>query len=184
MIDVHIDTEGWATLTIDMPDRAANVWNAGSLDAFAAIVDRIATDDAIAGVVITSAKKTFLAGADLDSLLQGGLLLTGLDRGDAPLYRTHAVEILVEFLLVDLCQSPAQVPGAANYAVEHLPVQWVSLGDAALLAALAEEPVQDIARINLGWDGWRGRAVAAIRVVPFVQARLIFLPWLGHRRQL
>ena len=58
-------------LTIDMPGQTANTMNAVYRDAMASIVTRLnAEKDTIAGVVITSAKKTFFAGGDLNELIQ------------------------------------------------------------------------------------------------------------------
>lgn len=59
---------GIGTLTMDMPDRSANVWNQDSLDAFSAMLDRIEAEEGLKGLIIASAKKTFLAGADLDAV--------------------------------------------------------------------------------------------------------------------
>ena len=56
---------GIANLIMDMPDRAANVWNQESLDAFAARLDEVIADEAIGGLIISSAKSSFLAGGDL-----------------------------------------------------------------------------------------------------------------------
>jgi len=68
MFDVQIDDAGFATIIFDMPDRAANVWNQSSLGAFSELLDRLETDESIKGAVITSAKKTFIAGADLEDI--------------------------------------------------------------------------------------------------------------------
>ena len=53
-------------LTLDMPGQSANTMNAAYREAMAATVARLEADkDEIAGVIITSAKKTFFAGGDL-----------------------------------------------------------------------------------------------------------------------
>ncbi|MCA9970949.1 MAG: enoyl-CoA hydratase/isomerase family protein [Anaerolineales bacterium] len=57
------------TLTLDMPGRSANVINAEFGAALTAAVARLAAEPDLAGVIITSAKKTFLAGGDLEWLL-------------------------------------------------------------------------------------------------------------------
>ncbi|WP_460134698.1 3-hydroxyacyl-CoA dehydrogenase NAD-binding domain-containing protein [Pseudomonas sp. S1_E04] len=58
-------------LTLDMPGQSANTMNAAYREAMAATVARLeAEKDDIAGVVITSAKKTFFAGGDLNELIQ------------------------------------------------------------------------------------------------------------------
>lgn len=60
-------------LTIDMPGQSANTMNAVYRDAMATCVARlVAEKDAIAGVIITSAKKTFFAGGDLNELIKVG----------------------------------------------------------------------------------------------------------------
>nr|WP_279322462.1 enoyl-CoA hydratase-related protein [Rhodothermus marinus] len=61
------DAEGIVTLTMDMPGRSANVINEALAEALAAALDRLEQEkDAISGVILTSAKPTFLAGADLE----------------------------------------------------------------------------------------------------------------------
>jgi 3-hydroxyacyl-CoA dehydrogenase / enoyl-CoA hydratase / 3-hydroxybutyryl-CoA epimerase len=58
-------------LTLDMPGQSANTMNAVYREAMAATVTRLqAEKDEIAGVVITSAKKTFFAGGDLNELIK------------------------------------------------------------------------------------------------------------------
>src|SRR5690606_10430275 len=61
--------DGIVVVTLDDPGRSANTMNDRYLEAMGECVDALAADkDAIAGVIITSAKKTFFAGGDLDSL--------------------------------------------------------------------------------------------------------------------
>ncbi len=58
-------------LTLDMLGQSANTMNAAYREAMAATVARLeAEKDTLAGVVITSAKKTFFAGGDLNELIQ------------------------------------------------------------------------------------------------------------------
>jgi 3-hydroxyacyl-CoA dehydrogenase/enoyl-CoA hydratase/3-hydroxybutyryl-CoA epimerase len=58
-------------LTMDMPGQSANTMNAEYREAMGKIVDRLeAEKDSIAGVIITSAKKTFFAGGDLNELIK------------------------------------------------------------------------------------------------------------------
>jgi 3-hydroxyacyl-CoA dehydrogenase/enoyl-CoA hydratase/3-hydroxybutyryl-CoA epimerase len=58
-------------LTIDMPGQTANTMNAVYRDAMAETMSRLSAEkDTIAGVIITSAKKTFFAGGDLNELIQ------------------------------------------------------------------------------------------------------------------
>jgi 3-hydroxyacyl-CoA dehydrogenase/enoyl-CoA hydratase/3-hydroxybutyryl-CoA epimerase len=63
------DAAGIVTLTLDDPDRSANTLNEGYITSMAQVLDRLeAGRDTITGVIITSAKKTFFAGADLNWL--------------------------------------------------------------------------------------------------------------------
>ncbi|WP_410670510.1 3-hydroxyacyl-CoA dehydrogenase NAD-binding domain-containing protein [Amycolatopsis sp. cmx-4-68] len=65
------DEDGIVTLTLDDPNQSANTMNAAFRESLGATVDRLeAEKDSITGVVITSAKKTFFAGGDLNDLIQ------------------------------------------------------------------------------------------------------------------
>lgn len=58
-------------LTMDMPGQSANTMNAVYREAMGKAVERLeAEKDGIAGVIITSAKKTFFAGGDLNELIR------------------------------------------------------------------------------------------------------------------
>ena len=62
--------DGIVVLTIDDPSQGANTMNAAYIASMGETVDRLeAEKDDIAGVVITSGKKTFFAGGDLNDLL-------------------------------------------------------------------------------------------------------------------
>jgi 3-hydroxyacyl-CoA dehydrogenase / enoyl-CoA hydratase / 3-hydroxybutyryl-CoA epimerase len=61
--------DGIVILTLDDPNQSANTMNADYLASIAKTVDRLEQEkDEIKGVVITSAKKTFFAGGDLNDL--------------------------------------------------------------------------------------------------------------------
>ncbi|MFD5387568.1 3-hydroxyacyl-CoA dehydrogenase NAD-binding domain-containing protein [Streptomyces sp. NPDC127074] len=67
------DDEGVVTLVLDDPDQSANTMNAAFIDSLDAIADRVEAErDTIRGIIVTSAKKTFFAGGDLNDLLQIG----------------------------------------------------------------------------------------------------------------
>jgi len=67
------DADGVVVLTLDDPSASANTMNAAYAESLAATLDRLeAEKDAIKGVVITSAKKTFFAGANLNDLRLAG----------------------------------------------------------------------------------------------------------------
>lgn len=59
------------TLTLDMPGQSANTMNAAYRQAMATTVARLEAErEQIAGVIVTSAKKTFFAGGDLNELIK------------------------------------------------------------------------------------------------------------------
>lgn len=60
--------DGIALVTLDDPGRSANTMNDRYTEAMGEVVDAIAADPTVTGVIITSAKKTFFAGGDLDAL--------------------------------------------------------------------------------------------------------------------
>ena len=68
MIRYEKDDSQIVTLTIDMPGRAVNVINEGLAAAFGEAIDRLAADAAVAGVILTSAKSSFIVGADIEML--------------------------------------------------------------------------------------------------------------------
>jgi 3-hydroxyacyl-CoA dehydrogenase / enoyl-CoA hydratase / 3-hydroxybutyryl-CoA epimerase len=65
---VDIDDDGIALVTWDVPDRSMNVISLVGIEELAALVEQLASDVAVKGVVITSGKDTFCAGADLTLL--------------------------------------------------------------------------------------------------------------------
>jgi 3-hydroxyacyl-CoA dehydrogenase/enoyl-CoA hydratase/3-hydroxybutyryl-CoA epimerase len=73
MIRWEADAEGIVTLTLDDPNQSANTMNDLYKSSMAATVDRLEKEkESISGVIITSAKKTFFAGGDLNDLIKAG----------------------------------------------------------------------------------------------------------------
>lgn len=67
------DSDGIVTLTIDDPAAGANTLTDAYVAQMGLAIDRLEAEvDDITGVVITSAKKTFFAGADLTQIVQVG----------------------------------------------------------------------------------------------------------------
>src|SRR3954451_2257989 len=65
------DSDGIVVLTLDDPNQSANTMNEAYARSIRATLDRLeAEKDSITGVVITSAKKTFFAGGDLNDLIR------------------------------------------------------------------------------------------------------------------
>lgn len=67
-IRYEVDGDGIALLTIDLPNTGMNVFNAQLIEDLDTCIDKALGDDAVKGVVITSGKPAFLAGADLNML--------------------------------------------------------------------------------------------------------------------
>src|SRR5258708_14376760 len=76
--DLATGGDGIALLRWNVPDRSMNVITLQGIEELSAIVERLAADDGIKGVVITSAKDTFCAGADLTLLESLGRTFAGL----------------------------------------------------------------------------------------------------------
>src|SRR5687767_5944006 len=73
-----VDADGIALITWDMPGRSMNVIDQKVMEELGAIVDKVSTDAAIKGAVVTSGKDTFCAGADLTMLESIGRLYADL----------------------------------------------------------------------------------------------------------
>lgn len=68
MIDYEVGADGIAVIAWNMTDRPMNVLNEESVAAFADAVERALKDASVKGVIVTSKKRDFLAGADLTRL--------------------------------------------------------------------------------------------------------------------
>ncbi|MBK6798912.1 MAG: enoyl-CoA hydratase/isomerase family protein [Acidobacteria bacterium] len=91
-INYQVDGDGIATLTIDLKDRPMNVITRQFLEDLAASVEKVATDPAVKGAILTSGKSSFMAGADLkgvselfaahdaEALYKNGMSFVGLTR--------------------------------------------------------------------------------------------------------
>src|SRR5919201_6687862 len=93
--------DGIVVLTLDDPNQSANTMNAAYAESMSATVDRLeAEKDSITGVVITSAKKTFFAGGDLNDLRradksQAGELAEMIRQGKQRLRRLETLGVPV-----------------------------------------------------------------------------------------
>src|SRR5215472_9540889 len=82
---IENDGDGIAVVTWDSPGRTMNVIDAKVMDELSAIIDQTTADAAVKGVVITSGKEAFCAGADLT-------MLEGLSRSFAELAASQGEE--------------------------------------------------------------------------------------------
>ncbi|MEO1398098.1 MAG: enoyl-CoA hydratase-related protein, partial [Pseudomonadota bacterium] len=65
---IETDADGIALITWDSPGKSMNVIDAEVMEEIDAVIDSVASDEAIKSAVITSGKKAFGAGADLTML--------------------------------------------------------------------------------------------------------------------
>jgi 3-hydroxyacyl-CoA dehydrogenase/enoyl-CoA hydratase/3-hydroxybutyryl-CoA epimerase len=101
--------DGIVTLTFDAPGAPVNTMTDAWKKAFAAAVERLQKEkDAIAGVILCSAKKTFFAGAELKDIL-------ALTERDAPRLFAEIEEVKRHFRALDRLGKPvvAALEGAA-----------------------------------------------------------------------
>ncbi len=68
MIRIEKDTNHIAVLTMDLPDRSTNLVDANLMESLEKAVTCLEERQELRGVILTSAKKDFIAGADLDML--------------------------------------------------------------------------------------------------------------------
>ncbi|MBT8103618.1 MAG: enoyl-CoA hydratase/isomerase family protein [Gammaproteobacteria bacterium] len=64
-LDIKTDNDGIALITIDLKDRSMNVVSPEFIAEFDQAIDQVADDESVKGVVVTSGKSSFIAGADL-----------------------------------------------------------------------------------------------------------------------
>ncbi len=65
IITCKLESDGIATLIIDLKDRPMNVITRQLIEELGASVEKVAADQAVKGVILTSGKSSFMAGADL-----------------------------------------------------------------------------------------------------------------------
>lgn len=82
------DADGIVTATFDASGKAANTMTTAWLDAMFELIDRLRAEQGLTGVVLTSAKKTFFAGGDLEDILANDMnpqeLMDYIERNKAP----------------------------------------------------------------------------------------------------
>jgi len=88
---IDVDADGIALVTWDMAERSMNVINTSVIEELGTLVDKVAADTAIKGVVVTSGKETFCGGADLT-------MLEGMGTVYANLVRTKGEEAAAAFV--------------------------------------------------------------------------------------
>ncbi|MFZ3192320.1 MAG: 3-hydroxyacyl-CoA dehydrogenase NAD-binding domain-containing protein [Moraxellaceae bacterium] len=89
-IQYQKDQDNIVTLTLDSSGQSANTMNAEFRTSLSEVAAKLKAETDLAGVIITSAKKTFFAGGDLDELIQ------------APRSETTAFFQMIEGLKADM----------------------------------------------------------------------------------
>ncbi|QRG07787.1 enoyl-CoA hydratase/isomerase family protein [Xanthobacter dioxanivorans] len=110
MLTIDIDQDGIALVTIDMPGRSMNVIDWPMLDALDAAARRLVADAAVTGIVFTSGKGAFIAGADL--AIMEDLSGPGLTAGETAQRAGRMGDV---FRRIETCGKPvvAAAPGTA-----------------------------------------------------------------------
>ncbi|MEO6952360.1 MAG: FAD-dependent oxidoreductase [Polyangia bacterium] len=101
--------DGIVVLTMDDPNQGANTMNAAYLRSMRETVDRVLKEkDAIKGIILTSAKKTFFAGGDLKDLIKAR-------PEDAERLTTWGNELKAQLRALETCGKPvvAAINGTA-----------------------------------------------------------------------
>ena len=79
---LDVDADGIALVTWDMADRSMNVITMEVIGELSGIVEKIASDAAIRGAVVTSGKDAFCGGADLTMLERMGAMYAGMMKNE------------------------------------------------------------------------------------------------------
>lgn len=80
-LQFEVDAQGIALITLNDTSRPVNVVSPAWMDEMIAAIDRVASDDAIRGAIVTSGKPSFMAGADLKYIMT--LFDSGISRSEA-----------------------------------------------------------------------------------------------------
>ncbi len=110
-------------LTMDMPGQSANTMNGVYREAMAKTIARLeAEKEGIAGVVLTSAKKTFFAGGDLNELIK-------VTKADAPAFYQASSN--------SRANCGAWRPSASRWSPRSTALRWAAAGRSAWPATTA-----------------------------------------------
>ena len=107
---LELDKDGIALITFDSPGRSMNVLSGAVIAEIGEFVEKIANDEAIKGLVITSGKAAFCAGADLEEM--GGHLagIQGLLKKDPEAAKKQLFDKVFElnaaFRAMETCGKP------------------------------------------------------------------------------
>ena len=157
-------------LTMDMPGQSANTMNAVYREAMGKTVDRLeAEKDSIAGVILTSAKKTFFAGGDLNELIK-------VTKADAPAFYQMILNIKGQLRRLECLGKPvvAAINGAAlggGWEIALACHHRIALNNSSIQLGLPE--------VTLGLLPGGGGVVRMVRILGLEKA----LPYLAEGKK-
>jgi 3-hydroxyacyl-CoA dehydrogenase/enoyl-CoA hydratase/3-hydroxybutyryl-CoA epimerase len=160
------DGDGIVVLTLDDPNQSANTMNEAYKASMQATVERLrAEQEAITGVVITSAKKTFFAGGDLKDLKRA-------TKEDAPQIAQMVREMKAQLRAIETLGKPvvAAINGAALGGGLEICLachRRIALDDASVKLGFPE--------VKLGLLPGAGGVVRTVRMLGIVDALMQLL---------
>lgn len=122
IFNYDVDADGIATISWDLPGKSMNVMTLDGLSELDAALDKAIGDDAVKGIVITSAKKDFAGGMDLNILAK-----MRDDAGDEPARGLFEGTMKMHHLLRKIERNTMD----AKTNKGGKPVAWASPGTAA-----------------------------------------------------
>ncbi|MEO0361197.1 MAG: 3-hydroxyacyl-CoA dehydrogenase NAD-binding domain-containing protein [Pseudomonadota bacterium] len=120
-----VDADGVATIAWDLPGASMNVMNAQGFEELEAAFDKAFADDAVKGIVLTSTKKDFAGGMDLNVL--------GASRAEAEASGRNPAEAMFEQVM-DMHRLMRKIELAGmDFKTKKggKPIAWASPGTAA-----------------------------------------------------
>jgi len=103
-IQYAVDNDGIALLTIDLPGMPMNVLTPELMEDLSTLTQQAAADDAVKGIVITSGKKAFIAGADIKDMVSA--YDRGVTHGEAA---DFSLQLNLTLRKMETCGKPVAV---------------------------------------------------------------------------
>ncbi len=184
-ITLNVDENGIAVITWDMQDQSMNVFSEGTLGEYIALIDQVCSDDNIRGIIVTSAKKEFIAGADIKMIEAMAAQANDLPQQEAAkLIFDNVYAVQQAFRKLETCGKPvaAALPGLAlgggleaALACHHR----VVVDDDSIKLGLPESKLG----IMPGWGGTQRvvRLVGVMAAAPIILEGRFLTPKKAHK---
>ncbi len=88
ILEYQVDDEGVALITINMLDAPTNLFSLDFIDAYVEVARQAVADEQVKGVIVTSSRRDFMAGADLKFISNPPADREGLLRGLLEMHRS------------------------------------------------------------------------------------------------